>query len=73
MTLKLSHAGLGDEGAAHIAQALQLNTSILSLDLSGNGAAADTGMVLSATLKVSVKRMLLMCMRLCVRQHNAHY
>ncbi len=51
-TLKLDHAGLGDQGCAHIAHALQANTSLRTLDLSSNSAASDTGMVLSATLKV---------------------
>jgi len=55
-TLKLDHAGLGDQGCAHIAQALQVNTSLRTLDLSSNSAASDTGMVLSATLKVSWQR-----------------
>lgn len=53
VSLDLSHTGIGDLGAAHIAQAVQGSTSITSLDLSGNSVATDTGMVLASTFKVS--------------------
>lgn len=50
-TLKVDNSGIGDQGCAHLAQALQTNTSVKVLDISGNGVSSDTAMVLSATLK----------------------